>query len=167
MSSVGIDGRSTPKNRYRSICLKISHRNVFQGSKRTENADVHLLNMHPLTVILTPATMWSWISPLSGVPSLGTKYWKFVLADQIKSQKGLLFRTESNMIICSCTVQIFLKSSKGGRETFGVLSLHNVNQNSNHLCEKGYKIQCKHSACVQLPALLKKNQGRASVFYHW
>ena len=34
-----------------------------------------LLNMRPLIVILTPATIWSWISPLRGVPSLGTKYW--------------------------------------------------------------------------------------------
>lgn len=41
--------------------------------RRNQWAD--LLNMRPLTVILTPATIWSWINPLRGVPSLGTKYW--------------------------------------------------------------------------------------------
>lgn len=41
--------------------------------RRNQWAD--LLNMRPLIVILTPATIWSWISPLRGVPSLGTKYW--------------------------------------------------------------------------------------------
>lgn len=46
---------------------------TFLRLRRNQWAD--LLNMRPLTVILTPATIWSWISPLSGVPSLGTKYW--------------------------------------------------------------------------------------------
>ena len=69
--------------------------------------DSHLLKIHPLTVILTPATMWSWINPLSGVPSLGTKYWKFVLANQIKSQTGLYSSRLKNMLLfCSYTAII-------------------------------------------------------------
>ena len=70
---------------HNNLCFHVQpHLNLcsigFLNNVRTlvrlrRNQWTDLLNMRPLTVILTPATIWSWISPLRGVPSLGTKYW--------------------------------------------------------------------------------------------
>ena len=35
----------------------------------------YLLKVVPLSSRLTPETMWSWMRPARGVPSLGTRYW--------------------------------------------------------------------------------------------
>lgn len=43
--------------------------------KTSMHAENHLAKKLPRTESCTPAIIWSWIKPLSGVPSFGTKYW--------------------------------------------------------------------------------------------
>ena len=90
------------------------------------------MNIHPLTVILTPDTMWSWISPLSGVPSLGTKYWKSVLAEIKKLQKEQNFRLFIDLRYAMCSwvwllILLFITYSVGfssGKLVLRKMSIH-------------------------------------------
>lgn len=62
---------------YYSIYIQSLHisKSVRLRHKCMLNIRYHLAKKLPRSESCTPATIWSWIKPLSGVPSFGTKYW--------------------------------------------------------------------------------------------
>ena len=62
---------------YYSIYIQSLHisKSVRLRHQCMVNIRYHLAKKLPRTESCTPATIWSWIKPLNGVPSFGTKYW--------------------------------------------------------------------------------------------
>lgn len=152
ISSMGIHGKSKPNNKTAwSTCRKISHRNVFQHSKRTIKCWSPPLkhassDSHPHSsnhVILNQSTEWCPI---------------------FRNQVLEICAGWSNQITDRSTLQdlknkvtiLFLHSKlKGMGDTTWSRILVNL-----HVCERRNKIQCKYSSlCIAIHSPQEKSEG--------